>query len=68
MVLVPWSSVSPLGQSMLDVTNIFRLEPSIHAFSILPMLSFTSSSSQSVQYIQLQPNQNTVSLEYKRLF
>lgn len=53
MVLVPWSSVKPLGQSMLEVTKMRRLDPSIQAFSIRPMLSLTSSSSQSVQYIQL---------------
>lgn len=58
MVLVLWSSVRPLGQSMLEVTKMRRLDPSIQAFSIRPMLSFTSSSSQSVQYIQLPQTQN----------
>lgn len=58
MVPVLWSSVRPLGHSMLEVTKMRRLDPSIQAFSIRPMLSLTSSSSQSVQYIQLSHKHN----------
>lgn len=67
MVLLPWSSVSPLGHSMLEVTKMRRLEPSIQAFSMRPMLSLTSSSSQSVQYIQLPGQARAQPLERQSL-
>lgn len=63
MVLVLWSRVKPLGQSMLEVTKMPRLDPSIQAFSMRPMLSLTSSSSQSVQYIQLTWRETNVLLD-----
>lgn len=52
-VSVEPSRVKPFGHSTSEETKTCRWDPSIHAFSILPLLSFISPSSQSVQYIHL---------------